>query len=80
MGCSSNIFHQSHMQKGQAWGGGSKALFCKKIMEACEAKEHGHDSKQRHQVEGPTIQAKEWMRVWVVQPVEHTVTKVTKQG
>jgi hypothetical protein len=47
--------------KGQAWEG-SKALFCRKIMEACEAKEHGHDSKQRHQVEGPIIQAKEWMR------------------
>jgi hypothetical protein len=29
---------------------------------ACEAKEHGHDSKQRHQVEGPIIQAKEWIR------------------
>jgi hypothetical protein len=37
-------------------------LFCRKIMEACEAKEHGHDSKQRHQVERPIIQAKEWMR------------------
>jgi hypothetical protein len=42
--------------------GGKKALFCRKIMEACEAKEHGHDSKQRHQVEGPIMQAKEWMR------------------
>jgi hypothetical protein len=31
-------------------------------MEACEAKEHVHDSKQRHQVEGPIMQAKEWMR------------------
>jgi hypothetical protein len=31
-------------------------------MEACEAKEHGHDSKQRHQVVGPTMQAKECMR------------------
>jgi hypothetical protein len=31
-------------------------------MEACEAKEHGVDSKQRHQVEGPIIQATEWMR------------------
>jgi hypothetical protein len=29
---------------------------------ACEAKKHGHDSKQRHQVEGPIMQAKEWMR------------------
>jgi hypothetical protein len=43
-------------------GGGSKALFCRKIMEACEAKEHGHDSKQRHQVEGPIMQAKELMK------------------
>jgi hypothetical protein len=31
-------------------------------MEACEAKEHEHDSKQIHQVEGPIMQAKEWMR------------------
>jgi hypothetical protein len=31
-------------------------------MEACEAKEHGYDSKQRHPVEGPIMQAKEWMR------------------
>jgi hypothetical protein len=37
-------------------------LFCRKIIEACEAKEHGHDSKQRHQVEGPIMQAKELMR------------------
>jgi hypothetical protein len=31
-------------------------------MEACEAKEYGNDSKQRHQVEGPIMQAKEWTR------------------
>jgi hypothetical protein len=37
-------------------------LFCRKIMEACEAKEHGHDSRQIYQVEGPIMQAKEWMR------------------
>jgi hypothetical protein len=42
--------------------GGQQALFCKKFMVACEAKEHGHDSKQRHPVEGPIMQAKEWMR------------------
>jgi hypothetical protein len=47
--------------KGQAWGK-AKALFCRKIREACEAKEYGSDSKQRHQVEGPIIQAKEWTR------------------
>jgi hypothetical protein len=28
--------------------GAAKALFCRKIMEACEAKEHGGDSKQKH--------------------------------
>jgi hypothetical protein len=41
--------------KGQAWRG-------RKFMVACEGKEHGHDSKQRRQVEGPIMQAKEWMR------------------
>jgi hypothetical protein len=45
--------------KGQAWGGGQQALFCRKFTVACEAREHGHDSKQ---VEGPIMQAKEWMR------------------
>jgi hypothetical protein len=59
-GCSSNNFHQSHMQRTSM--GGQQALFCRKIMEACEAKEHGHDSKQRHQVEGPIMQANEWMK------------------
>jgi hypothetical protein len=42
--------------------GGQQALFCRKIMEACEAKEHGHDSNQRHPVGGPIMQVKEWMR------------------
>jgi hypothetical protein len=37
-------------------------LFCRKFMVACEAMEHGHDSKQRHQVKGPIMQEKEWMR------------------
>jgi hypothetical protein len=36
--------------KGQAWG--QQALFCRKFMVACEAREHGHDLKKRHQVEG----------------------------
>jgi hypothetical protein len=42
--------------------GGQQALFCRKFMVACEEKEHGHDSKQRHQVDGPIMQAKERMR------------------
>jgi hypothetical protein len=52
-------------------------LFCMKIMEACEAQEHGHDSKQRHQVEGPKCKHVD-ERVWAVQLVEHAGTKVTK--
>jgi hypothetical protein len=31
-------------------------------MDACEAKEHGGDSKRKHQVEGAIMQAKEWTR------------------
>jgi hypothetical protein len=42
--------------------GGQQALFCRKFMMACEAREHGQESKQRHQVEGLIMQAKEWMR------------------
>jgi hypothetical protein len=51
-------------------------------MVACEAsgaREHGHNSKQEHQEEGPIVQAKEWTRAfWAVQLVEHAGTKVTK--
>jgi hypothetical protein len=43
-------------------GGRQKALVCRNFMVACEAKEDGHDSKQRHQVEGPIMKAKEWMK------------------
>jgi hypothetical protein len=48
-----------HAKDKQGW---AASLVLQKIMEPCEAKEHGHDSKQRHQVEGPIMQAKEWMR------------------
>jgi hypothetical protein len=56
--------------------GGSQALLCRNIMEACESKEHGSDSKQINQVEGPIMQAKEWTREfgWC-NSVEHAVTK-----
>jgi hypothetical protein len=41
-------------------------------MEACEAREHGGDSKQNHQVEGEIMQAKEWTRTFGrCNPVEH---------
>jgi hypothetical protein len=45
-------------------------------MEACEARKHGGDSKQNHQVEGEIMQAKEWTRTFGrCNPVEHAVTK-----
>jgi hypothetical protein len=51
-------------------------MFGRNIMEACEAREHGGDSKQNHQVEGPIMQAKEWTRAFGrCNPVKHTVTK-----
>jgi hypothetical protein len=33
-------------------------------MEACKAREHGGDSKRKHQVEGAIMQAKEWTRMF----------------
>jgi hypothetical protein len=47
----------NHMQRTNM--GAAKALFCRNIMEACEAREHGGDSKKNHQVEGAIMQAKE---------------------
>jgi hypothetical protein len=45
-------------------------------MEACEAREHGSDSKQNNQVEGSIMQAKEWTGAFGrCNPVEHAVTK-----
>jgi hypothetical protein len=45
-------------------------------MEACEAREHGGDSKQNHQVEGAIMQAKEWTRTFGrCNPGELAVTK-----
>jgi hypothetical protein len=44
--------------------GGAKALFCRNIMEACEAREYGSESKRKHQVEGVIMQAKEWTRTF----------------
>jgi hypothetical protein len=45
-------------------GGAAKALFCRNIMEACEAREFGSESKRKHQVEGIIMQAKEWTRTF----------------
>jgi hypothetical protein len=44
-------------------------------MEACEARKHGGESKQNHQVEGAIMQAKEWTRTFGrCNSVEHAVT------
>jgi hypothetical protein len=64
----------NHMQRTSM--GAAKALFCRNIMEACDAREYGSDSKQNHQVEGATMQAKEWTRTFGrCNPVNHAVTK-----
>jgi hypothetical protein len=61
-GCPFNIFYQTTC-KGHAWGA-AKALFCRNIMEACESREYGSDSKWKRQVEGAIMQAKEWTRTF----------------
>jgi hypothetical protein len=66
----------NHMQSTSMGEGAAKALFCRNIMEACEAREHGGDSKRKHQVERAIIQAKEWTQMFGrCKPVEHAVTK-----
>jgi hypothetical protein len=64
----------NHMQSKSM--GAAKPLFCKNIMEACEAREYGSDSKRKHQVEGAIMQEKEWTRTFGrCNPMEHAVTK-----
>jgi hypothetical protein len=66
--------------KPHATEGAAKALFCWNIIEACEAREHGSDSKQNHQVEGAIIQTKEWTRMFgAVQPRGSRGHKATKE-
>jgi hypothetical protein len=56
--------------------GAAKTLFFRNLMEECEAREHGSDSKQSNQVGGSVMQAKEWMRAFGrCNPVDHIVTK-----
>jgi hypothetical protein len=62
MGCPSNIFYQTTC-KVQAWGA-TKALFCRNIMEACEAREYESNLNRKHRVEGAIMQAKEWTRTF----------------
>jgi hypothetical protein len=56
--------------------GGSQSFVCRNIMDACEAREHGSDSKRNHQVEGAIMQVKEWTSTFGrCNPVEHADTK-----
>jgi hypothetical protein len=65
----------NHMQRTSMGGSQCKALFCRNIMEACEAREHGSGLKQNHQVEGAIMQAKEWTRMFGRRnPMDHAVT------
>jgi hypothetical protein len=45
-------------------GGAAKVLFFRNIVDACEAREYGGDSKRKHQVEGAIMQTKEWTRTF----------------
>jgi hypothetical protein len=53
----------NHMQS-TSMGGADKALFCRNIMEACEAREFGSESMRKHQLEGAIMQAKECKRTF----------------
>jgi hypothetical protein len=47
--------------------GGQQAWLCKNFIVACEAsgaREHGQTQSMKHQVEGPIMQGKEWMRAF----------------
>jgi hypothetical protein len=51
-------------------------LFCRNIMEACEAREHGGWLKAKSSSGRSKMQAKEWMRTFRrCNPVELAVTK-----
>jgi hypothetical protein len=54
----------------------SQGFVLQDIMEERKVREHGSDSKQKHQVEGAIMQAKEWTRTFGrCNPIEHAVTK-----
>jgi hypothetical protein len=60
-------------------GGAAKALFCRNLMEACEAREHGSDSAK--QSSGGINQARKRVdeRIWAVQPRGARGHKATKE-
>jgi hypothetical protein len=61
-GCPSNIFKPHAKYKHR--GGQPRLCFVGISWKACEAREYGSESKQKHQVEGAIMQAKEWMRTF----------------
>jgi hypothetical protein len=76
-GCSSNNFHQSHMQRTRM--GWQQALFCKKNHGGMWSKGAWTWLKAKTP-SGRTNNASKGVdeRVWAVQPVKHAGTKVTK--
>jgi hypothetical protein len=44
--------------------GAAKSFLCRNVMEECEAKERGSNSKQSNQVVGSIMQAKEWTKAF----------------
>jgi hypothetical protein len=61
MGCPPTYFIKPHAK--YKHGGQPRPCFVG-IMDACEAREYGSDSKKYHQVEGAIMQAKEWTRTF----------------
>jgi hypothetical protein len=61
-GCPPTSFIKPHEK--YKHGAAAKALFFRNILDACEAREHGGNSKRKHQVEGIIMLAKEWTRTF----------------
>jgi hypothetical protein len=69
-------FNMKAHAKDKHGGGQPRLCFCRVLMGACEAREHGGDLKQSNQVVDSIMQAKEWTRTFGrCNPVEHAVTK-----
>jgi hypothetical protein len=46
--------------RGQAWGA-ALALFCRNLMEVCEARRHGSETKKMIKVDDFIMQLKVWL-------------------
>jgi hypothetical protein len=74
MGCPPTSFIKPHAK--YKHGGQPRLCFAGISWRHVRQREHGSDSKRKHQVEGAIMQAKEWTRTFGrFNPVEHAVTK-----